>query len=120
MPSSSTAVTLLVFHQFCNVYTGTSLVPRPPPFFVLRFAFNIIHGSGIIRNANQRTKKPGKAWERGYTGTWVATLYTSYLASLGLHLNLLPGDNIDEEVKHVVLCDCYGNVTPLQDVTQKG
>ena len=23
-----------------------SLVPRPPPFFVLRFAFSIIHGSG--------------------------------------------------------------------------
>ena len=24
----------------------SSLVPRPPPFFVLRFAFSIIHGSG--------------------------------------------------------------------------
>ena len=25
-----------------------SLVPRPPPFFVLRFAFSIIHGSGRV------------------------------------------------------------------------
>ena len=32
-----------------------SLVPRPPPFFVLRFAFSIIHGSG-------RARKMGKAW----------------------------------------------------------
>ena len=23
-----------------------SLIPRPPPFYVLRFAFSIIHGSG--------------------------------------------------------------------------
>ena len=33
-----------------------SLVPRPPPFFVLRFSFSIIHGSG-------RARKTGKAWE---------------------------------------------------------
>ena len=41
-----------------------SLIPRPPPFFVLRFAFSIIHGSGfralplpcIILNTNRRTK----------------------------------------------------------------
>ena len=40
-----------------------SLVPRPPPFFVLRFAFSIIRGSGsalllpcFILNANRRTK----------------------------------------------------------------
>ena len=25
---------------------NTSLIPRPPPFLVLRFAFSIIHGSG--------------------------------------------------------------------------
>ena len=31
-----------------------SLVPRPPPFFALRFAFSIIHGSG-------RAGKTGKA-----------------------------------------------------------
>jgi len=31
-------------------------VPRPPRFFVLRFAFSIIHGSG-------RARKTGKAWE---------------------------------------------------------
>ena len=33
-----------------------SLIPRPIPFFVLRFAFNIIHGGG-------RARKTGKAWE---------------------------------------------------------
>jgi len=33
-----------------------SLVPRPPRFFVLRFAFSIIHGSG-------RARKMGKAWK---------------------------------------------------------
>jgi len=30
--------------------------PGLPPFFVLRFAFSIIHGSGRVR-------KTGKAWE---------------------------------------------------------
>ena len=33
-----------------------SLVPRPPPFFVLQFSFSIIHGSG-------RAWKTGKGWE---------------------------------------------------------
>ena len=33
-----------------------SLVPRPPLFFVHRFSFSIIHGSG-------RARKTGKAWE---------------------------------------------------------
>ena len=32
-----------------------SLVPRPPLFFVLQFAFSIIHGSG-------KARKTGKAW----------------------------------------------------------
>ena len=39
----------------------SSLVPRPPPFFVLRFAFSIIYGSGRVR-------KMGKAWECGVGG----------------------------------------------------
>ena len=34
----------------------TSLIPRPPPFFVLRFAFSI---PCIILNANWRTKNGG-------------------------------------------------------------
>ena len=34
-----------------------SLVPRPPPFFVLRFLFSIIHR--IILNENRRTKNGG-------------------------------------------------------------
>ena len=42
----------------------SSLVPRPPPFFVLQFAFSIIHGSAlplpcIILNASRRTKNGG-------------------------------------------------------------
>ena len=36
-----------------------SLVPRPPPFFVLRFAFSIIHGSGK-RTEEQRINKRGR------------------------------------------------------------
>ena len=36
--------------------TCFSLVPRPLPFFVLRFAFSIIHGSA-------RARKTEKAWE---------------------------------------------------------
>jgi len=39
-----------------SLYKPVSLVPRLPPFFVLRFAFSIIHGSG-------RARKMGKAWE---------------------------------------------------------
>ena len=35
---------------------GPSLVPRPSPFFVLRFSFSIIHRSGRVR-------KTGKAWK---------------------------------------------------------
>jgi len=44
--------------QLCihlDTCTYSSLVPRPPPCFVLRFAFSIIHGSG-------RARKTGKAW----------------------------------------------------------
>ena len=57
----------------------SSLVPRPSPFFVLRFAFSIIHGSGrahsralplpcIILNANRRTKNGGGLGTRLDTG----------------------------------------------------
>ena len=35
-----------------------SLIPRPPTFFVLQFAFSTIHRSRIL-NANQRTKNGG-------------------------------------------------------------
>ena len=45
-----------------------SLVPRPPPFFVLRFSFGIIHGSGRARKRG----RPGNTyhvndvwWTRG-------------------------------------------------------
>ena len=49
-------------------YSGTSLVPRPTPFFVLRFAFNIIHGGG----RHEKRGRPGNTchvndvwWTRG-------------------------------------------------------
>jgi len=38
-----------------NMHLTASLIPRPSPFFVLRFAFSIIHGSGWAW-------KMGKAW----------------------------------------------------------
>ena len=42
------------WHTTVATCSQSSLVPRPPPFFVLRFSFSIIHGSGA---------KMGKAWE---------------------------------------------------------
>ena len=32
---------------------------------------------------------------------------------LGLHLDLLSWNNVNEEVKHVILSDRHGNITPL-------
>ena len=43
------------FVRHTHTHTHSSLVPRPPPFFALWFAFSIIHGSG-------RARKMGKAW----------------------------------------------------------
>ena len=48
-----------------TLISKASLVPRPTPLFVLRFAFNIIHGGAlpppcIILNVNRRTKKRGR------------------------------------------------------------
>ena len=49
------------FQLGCN---RASLVPRLPPFLVLRFAFSKIHGSGRARKTerkpeNKRRGKPG-------------------------------------------------------------
>ena len=49
------SIPLQIFQQ-CHAMNEYSLVPRPPPFFVLRFSFSIIHGNG-------RARKTGKAWE---------------------------------------------------------
>ena len=54
----------------CNtIWKLISLVPRPLPFFVLRFSFSIIHGSSSasVYYTEQKTKnkKTGEAWERG-------------------------------------------------------
>ena len=53
-----------------RIMPSTSLVPRPPPFFVLRFAFSIIHGSGRARKTGKL--RPGNTyhvndvwWTRG-------------------------------------------------------
>ena len=65
-----------------NAYLCCEMIsPRPPPFFVLRFAFIIIYGSAallsvlcIILNTNQRTKKWRGHWERGYWDAIMASL----------------------------------------------
>ena len=62
------------------------------PFFVLRFAFSIIHGSGRAQNANQRTKT-GEAWERGYMcvehTTWFKVFPSSWQRGKGVLSNIL-------------------------------
>ena len=46
-----------------------SLVPRPPPFFVLRFVFSIIHGSGRHSSASvYYTEHKPKNKKRGRPG----------------------------------------------------
>ena len=55
-PALSTEGCCCISTQQAILYTTYSLVPRPTPFFVLRFAFNIIHGG-------RRARKMGKAWE---------------------------------------------------------
>ena len=66
------------FLAFCLTITHFwfSLVPRPRPFFVRLFMFNIIHGS-------RRVKKMGKTWEHLSHDTDVSgavNLRTKYLA----------------------------------------
>jgi len=48
-------ITLHIAQVYYIMHAIIRLVPRPPPFFVLQFAFSIIHGSG-------RARKTGKAW----------------------------------------------------------
>ena len=43
---------------FGQVHTNISLVLRPSPFFVLRFLFSIIHGSGRARKRG----RPGNTY----------------------------------------------------------
>ena len=59
----------LTYWRHCHY----SLVPRPPPFFVLRFAFSIIHGSGLYWTQTEE-QKTGEAWERGYCHYTTQTL----------------------------------------------
>ena len=49
-----------------NIHLVFSLVPRPPPFFVLRFAFSIIHGSRSSTSVyyTERKLKNKKKWGR--------------------------------------------------------
>ena len=70
-------------------YCKTSLVPRPPLFFVLRFAFSIIHGRGRARKTGKAWSHPSREWTWGghreegpnrkkqYTGSSVQALYSS-------------------------------------------
>ena len=75
-----------------------SLIPRPPLFFVLRFAFSIIQGSAllfpcIILNPNRRTKTGGglalpciilDANQRTKNGGGLGTRLTSLCISIAL------------------------------------
>ena len=42
--------------KFLDAHVNTSLIPRLPPFCVLRFAFSIIHGSGRARKTGVTLK----------------------------------------------------------------
>ena len=74
----------------------TSLVSRPPLFFVLRFAFSIIHGNGRARKTGKAWSHPSREWcqvdarwtwkwrkgegtnrKKQHTGSYVGALYRS-------------------------------------------
>ena len=58
-----------------------SLVPRPPPFFVLRFAFSIIHGSGRARYTERKPKNK----KRGRPGNEaILMVQDTYVAPISL------------------------------------
>ena len=67
-----------------------SFVPRSLPFFVLRLAFSIIHGSG-------RARKTGKAWEHlsrddvrwTWGGPWVGQFPISSTDAINLRASFL-------------------------------
>ena len=48
--------------MYPHTYTFSSLIPRPPPFFVLRFAFSIIHRSGRVRKTGKAWSHPWREW----------------------------------------------------------
>ena len=53
------------FFRHTHTHTHSSLVPRPPPFFVLWFAFSIIHGSGRARKTGKTWSHPSCVWTWG-------------------------------------------------------
>ena len=65
---SASTITLHGCIFSCNKWTDCSLVPRPPPFFVLRFAFSIIHGSGSGRALFRYTELKLKKKKQGRPG----------------------------------------------------
>jgi len=78
------------------VCVSLSLVPRLPPFFVLQFAFSIVHGSGraplpvpcIILNTNRRTKNRGGLGTR-LCVTLVKAHHTLLTDCLNLSINVI-------------------------------
>ena len=44
---------------------GYSLIPRPPPFFVVRFVFSIIHGSRRAWKTEKAWSHPSYEWTQG-------------------------------------------------------
>ena len=83
-----------------------SLVPRPPPFFVLQFVFSIIHGSHHalpllcnILNANQRTKNRGGLGTRLVPAALFFYWFTSWQITLTLKQDTL---QVPQYTKHTL------------------
>ena len=75
------------FMLICHVQVNTlcSLVPKPPPFFVVWFAFSIaaaLQLPCIILNTN-KNRKQGKAWEQATCYVCINT--TSVCAFVDVH-----------------------------------
>jgi len=74
------------------------LVPRPPPFFVLRFAFSIIHGSGLHWTQTEEQKNGGGRGTRLASSLCVGVSYYICFPEENMFPNTFPCD----------ICSLYG------------
>ena len=84
-----------------------SLVPRPSPFFVLRFAFSIIHGSGRAQRKPKNRKKMWEAWERGYIGTVCLSRTPSTHSAYAVRTPLGSGQSENFLHREITLVECF-------------
>ena len=92
-PAVGEALLLKREPEYCkDKHAVASLVPRPPPFFVLRFASSIIHRSGRA----QKTGRPGNTyhvndvrWTRGGCSR-VGHCPISSTGAINLRVSFLP------------------------------